>query len=138
MAFDRWKKLHPKSLVLSRDTGFKRDYERDPYQGYAKSRAIFFKVSNQAPEIYHPKEVVLGLEIKGKYKAYPFVELSKNGKEKFQDSFQNKKFTIHWDEKNRSAFIRDTKNKEIPSIQAFWFAWFTFHPKTISLSSKVI
>ena len=40
---------------------------------------------------------MLGLEIKGKYKAYPFVELSKNGKEKFQDSFQNKKFTIHWD-----------------------------------------
>ena len=95
------------------------------------TRSFFFKKQSYhfqqlLAEIYHPKEVVLGLEIKGKYKAYPFVELSKNGKEKFQDSFQNQKFTIHWDEKNRSAFIRDSKNKEIPSIQAFWFAWFTF------------
>ena len=32
--------------------------------------------------------------------------------------------------KKIAAFIRDSKNKEIPSIQAFWFAWFTFHPKT--------
>ena len=122
--------------MLSRDTGFKRDYERDPYQGYAKSRAIFFKVSNQAPEIYHPKEVVLGLEIKGKYKAYPFVELSKNGKENFKIAFKNKNSRSIGMKKNRSAFIRDTKNKEIPSIQAFWFAWFTFHPKTILYQAK--
>ncbi len=132
----RWKKLHPKTLVLSKDTGFQRNYDRDPYQGYAQSRAIFFRVSNQAPEIYHPKERVLGLEVKGKYKAYPFVELSKNGKEKFQDNFQNQKFTIRWDKKNRSAIITDSKGNPIPTIQAFWFAWFTFHPKTSLYQAK--
>lgn len=126
----KWKIEHPKSLILSEDTGFSRNYNRDPYAGYEKSRSIFFKVSHKAPEIYHPKELILGLEINGKFKAYPFVELSKQGKSEFVDNWNQQKLIIHWDEQNRAAKITNEKGKSIPSLQSFWFAWYTFHPKT--------
>ena len=35
-----WLKRHPDTLLLSRNTGFKRDYERDPYAGYIDSKGI--------------------------------------------------------------------------------------------------
>ena len=31
-----WKKQHPQTKVLSRDTGFRRDYGRSPYGDYDK------------------------------------------------------------------------------------------------------
>ena len=37
---------------------------------------------------------------------------------------------IHWDAHARNAYVLDEEGNEIPSIQAFWFAWFTFHPDT--------
>ena len=126
----KWRKEHPKTLVLSEDTGFARNYQQDPYAGYEKSRALFFQVSQQAPEIYHPKELVLGLKVNGKYKAYPFAELSKQGKNKFIDHWGEQKLTIYWDEENRTAKVENEQGKTIASVQAFWFAWYTFHPKT--------
>jgi hypothetical protein len=32
-----WRAEHPKTQVLSIDTGFRRDYTRDPYESYARS-----------------------------------------------------------------------------------------------------
>ena len=126
----KWKKEYPRGLVLSEETGYNRDYDRDPYAGYEKSRTIYFRVSQKAPEIYHPKEMVLGVEIEGRFKAYPFIELSKQGKKTFVDKWNKKELIVHWDEKNRTAKITDKKENTIPTIQSFWFAWFTFYPRT--------
>ncbi|MBV2092240.1 MAG: DUF3179 domain-containing protein, partial [Candidatus Thiodiazotropha sp. (ex Ctena orbiculata)] len=71
-----WSDRYPDTLVLSDETGFSRDYKRSPYRGYDKSRDLYFPVEFRAKG-YHPKERVLGLEVNGAYKAYPFVELSK-------------------------------------------------------------
>lgn len=128
--WERWKNLYPNSLVLSTETGFNRDYTKNPYAGYDKSRTLYFKVSNQAPEIYHPKELVLGLEVNGKYKAYSFVELKKNNKHKFNDLFEGQNFVINWDEKHQTATITNSKGELVPTVQSFWFAWFAFHPET--------
>lgn len=69
-----WKSKHPKTLVLSEDTGFNRNYESDPYPGYESSSDIYFAVSEK-DDRFHPKETVIGLEVNGKFKAYPFSEL---------------------------------------------------------------
>jgi len=42
-----WKNRHPDTLVLSRDTGFARSYDIDPYVGYEQIDATMFPVSQQ-------------------------------------------------------------------------------------------
>ncbi len=125
-----WRQKHPDTLVLSDDTGYSRDYARNPYAGYEQSRNLFFAVNNRAPDTYHPKELVVGLEFDGVFKAYPFVELEKHGKASFSDSINGNQVTVHWDRENRAVRIVDSSGKEIAGIQGFWFAWFAFHPDT--------
>ncbi len=125
-----WSQKHPDTLVLSDDTGFSRDYSRDPYAGYEKSRYTYFAVNNEAPDNYHPKEVVVGLGVDGVYKAYPFIELDKQGKKRFSDSINGTRFNFEWDSANRSISISDDSGEAVASIQGFWFAWFAFHPDT--------
>ena len=125
-----WREKHPLGLVLSDDTGYHRDYRRDPYAGYERSRTIYFSVNNQAPDNYHPKEVVLGLGVDGSYKAYPFIELDKQGKSSFSDSVNGTRFNFEWDTDNRSVTVTDSSGQAVAGLQGFWFAWFAFHPDT--------
>ncbi len=125
-----WRNDHPHTLVLSDDTGYSRDYRRDPYAGYEESRHTYFAVNNRAPDTYHPKEVVVGLGVDGVYKAYPFIELERQGKPGFSDSVNGKRFDFEWDAANRSVTITDSAGHHVAAIQGFWFAWFAFHPDT--------
>ncbi len=125
-----WRNRHPDTLVLSDDTGFERDYQRNPYAGYEKSRHTFFSVNNKAPDTYHPKEIVVGLGINGIYKAYPFIELDRNNQARFEDTINGVRLTFDWDSANRSISITDVDGNPVASIQGFWFAWFAFHPDT--------
>jgi hypothetical protein len=73
-----WKDLHPETLVLSRDTGFDYDYSVFPWQEkyfkYKKTSRFLFDISKR-DDRYHPKEMVLGVEVNGVRRAYPFAEL---------------------------------------------------------------
>lgn len=126
-----WLAQHPDTRVLSTDTGYARDYAQNPYAGYEQSRQLFFGVNNKAPENYHPKEQVFGLEFNGVYKAYPFVELEKHGKPRFKDSVNGISVTIDWDSKNQSVIVLNSDGVKIAGIQGYWFAWFAFHPDTL-------
>ena len=126
-----WSKRHPDTRVMSTKTGYSRDYSRNPYQGYEQSPQLIFSVNNRAPDTYHPKEQVLGVEFDGVFKAYPFVELSKNNQSKFNDNINGVDITIEWDQENQSVSLFDSKGEEIAGIQGFWFAWFAFHPDTL-------
>ncbi len=125
-----WLGEHPETSVLSTNTGFQRNYNRDPYAGYEKSRSLYFATTHKAPSNYHPKERVLGLQSGGSYKAYPFIELNKRGETNFKDRLNGAEYLVKWDEKNQSGNIYDSNGTMIPTIQSYWFAWFTFHPET--------
>ena len=126
-----WKHRHPATLVLSRNTGYSRDYDREPYQGYASSRKLHFPVANSAPARYHPKEWVLGLAVGETYKAYPFIELNKHDKNSFADLVNGKTYIVNWNTEAQSGFITDKEGVRIATIQAYWFAWYAFHPDTL-------
>ncbi len=125
-----WKNTHSKTLVLSIKTGFNRDYKHSPYGEYKSSSTLYFKVSNTAPAIYHPKEQVMGLEVNGKFKAYPFVELDKNGQTGFTDHFEDRELSIHWNTEAKSATITNNDGTPVVTTTGYWFAWYTFHPDT--------
>ena len=127
-SWSEWLAEHPDTQLLSRKTGFSRDYSRDPYAGYIDSEGVWFPVAKKDPR-YHPKERVLGLELDGKFKAYPFAELSGSGGE-IMDRFAGRALTLRYNPKGPSARVFDARGKEIPAITSFWFAWYAFHPET--------
>lgn len=124
-----WLARHPDTAVLSTQTGHRRDYTRSPYAGYAQSPQIMFPVAFRA-QGYHPKEQVLGLELNGKAKAYPFAELAAHGTAPLRDSVGGQAVTVRFDPENRHAAAFDASDEALPGVVAFWFAWFAFHPET--------
>ena len=126
--WDSWKKHHPKSLVLSRNTGFTRDYSRDPYQEYGQTDQLLFPPSRSDNRL-SPKEWVLGIEINQTFKAYPFSTLEKLNTA-FSDSIHGHDYVICWDKQGRSAKIVTHQGTPIPTVTAYWFAWYAFHPTT--------
>lgn len=127
-SWSEWRKRHPSTLVLSTRTGFNRDYSRDPYAGYIDNSGTFFPVKHHDPR-YHPKEWVIGIEIDGHSKAYPFSELARTDGN-FSDQIGTQTITVRFNEAHLSGSIFDDKGAELPSTTAFWFAWYAFHPQT--------
>jgi len=123
-----WKKRYPETLVLTTETGYARDYARTPYGKYDRSTDIMFPVDN-LDNTYHPKERVLGVEVDGKYKAYPFEELAKAGP-RVKDNFSGKTLDIRYDKKNQIAEILNEAEQDINSFVSFWFAWAAFYEDT--------
>ncbi len=124
-----WKNKNPETLVLSENTGYKRNYDVNPYPGYESSSDIYFSVSER-DDRFHPKETVIGLEINGKFKAYPFSELAKMKGNTLKDNFQGKEYRIIYNSEAKSAEILDAEGKPVPAVTNFWFAWYAFHPET--------
>ncbi len=129
-----WKKRYPDSLVLARDTGHRRDYGQDPYENYKENTAILFPVANTDAR-YHPKEQVIGLELQGQFKAYPFVELAQS-KMPLRDQLAGQKITIDYDMTHGTGRVLGADGMEIPSVIGFWFAWAAFHPDTLIYSAN--
>lgn len=123
-----WRNRHPGTLVLSQETGFNRNYQANPYDGYGRDSSIMFPVRFRA-EGYHPKEQVLGLVLDGKAKAYPFVELAK-GSGEVEDMLGNHRILIRYNHTHQSAEVFDADGKPLPGVVLFWFAWYAFHPQT--------
>jgi hypothetical protein len=69
-----WKQMYPDSKVLSTDTGSTRPYGADPYGDYYTNGDVLFPVSNSDDRL-GLKEIVIGLENKGQYKAFKLQEL---------------------------------------------------------------
>jgi hypothetical protein len=69
-----WKRLYPESKVLSRDTGSTRPYGADPYGDYYTNGDVLFPVSNRDDRL-GLKEIVIGFENNGQYKAFKLQEI---------------------------------------------------------------
>lgn len=134
-SWGEWKRKYPDTWVLTENTGYQRDYTSSPYQGYEKSRQLYFDVEHQ-DERFHPKETVVGVEINGKFKAYPFSELEKVKNGKLRDKFQGEELVINYQRDSQSATINNSQGKELPALTTFWFAWYAFHPETEVFTAK--
>lgn len=65
-----WKKIHPNTQVLSRDTGFNRAYGQEPYGGYYQGGGPIFPIANSDSRLPE-KSIVHGVSINGLARAYP-------------------------------------------------------------------
>jgi len=74
VSFADFRAAHPAGTVLSRDTGFSRDYGRNPYVGYDRT-ADPFLFEGQTDGRLPPAERVVAVELTGETVAYPFGAL---------------------------------------------------------------
>ncbi len=122
-----WKVAHPESEVLSQDTGFSRDYGRDPYGSYYEDSFVPFPLENEDDRI-HPKTVVFGIEVNGEFSAYVEDDLKK--KPVIKDTVGGVDIEVR---RKRDGTVKITEaesGQEIVKERDFWFAWYAFHPKT--------
>ena len=79
MEWQIWRDLHPETLLLSRDTGFVRGYERDPFirMGAAVDSGIrpFQSDPEETDGRLRPSDVVLGIEIDGRNAVYSLTAI---------------------------------------------------------------
>ncbi len=123
-----WRRMYPETQLLSRETGFQRDYDRDPYAGYSDEAGLYFPVE-RLDRRYHPKERVIGVEVDGVFKGYPHSELSR-ANTPFVDWINGVDIQVHYDAGSGSGWITDLKGEHMVTVSAFWFAWAAFHPDT--------
>jgi len=124
-----WKAEHPDSKVLSKDTGFNRQYGVDPYGNYYETSYLFFPVENEDVEQkIHPKTIIFGIEVNGKFKAYKEEDLIKLGK--IEDKINGTTVIMERDKAGIVKVINKETGKEIIKERDFWFAWYAFHPET--------
>jgi len=153
-----WKKTHPDTQVLSRQTGFIRDYDRSPYGGYDTSTRVIFPLGNEDDRL-HPKEIVYGVEFDGTAKAYsdkavdeeklindevggvPIVVVwydNLNTVKIFERTLNGETLTFELDDgkivdNNGTEWNVPDMNEKLEIVDTFghfWFSWAAFYPQT--------
>lgn len=122
-----WRDRHRDTSVLSTRTGHFRNYQRSPYGDYTSNDKVYFPISHQSRR-YHPKERVIGIEVNGKFRAYPFSELGKSSG-RITERLNGITVSITFDKTNGSGRA-ESNGKPVQQMTAFWFAWYAFHPDT--------
>jgi hypothetical protein len=121
-----WREEHPKTSVLTTETGHRRDYRRSPYGDYATSKRLLFPT--RYDRRYHPKTPTLGLRIPGgEARAYPAVELVKAGG-RVEERFAGRPVAVAYEPDSQYFQVEAPEGIEV--IEGFWFAWSAFHPET--------
>lgn len=76
VAWEEFKAAYPNGLVLSRETGFSRDYGRNPYAGYDDvNQSPFLFRGPATPDAMPPMARVLTVDLNGDAVAYPYDAL---------------------------------------------------------------
>ncbi|MGE0139496.1 MAG: DUF3179 domain-containing protein [Ilumatobacteraceae bacterium] len=74
-----WRDANPDGLVLSRDTGFDRNYGRNPYPGYDDVNSQPFLFEGEVDGRYTAMTRIVGVELDGDALGVPLVTLQEQG-----------------------------------------------------------
>ena len=153
-----WKQQHPTTKVLSEDTGFLRDYNRDPYGSYAPHNGYYANNNMIFPTQHEDdrldeKDVVYVFKHDNESIAVTPNRLQND--HVLRTTLNTSTFTFLHDESLKTARLYNTTGdhnitytdgsysyrgetytatslplEEQPVYDAFWFAWVAFHPDT--------
>ncbi|MCZ6674635.1 MAG: DUF3179 domain-containing protein [Verrucomicrobia bacterium] len=135
MTWESWKNRYTDGEVLSDKTGHRRNYRTTPYQGYERTKKVYFPVPLYRDEL-ETKHLVMGIELDGEATAYD-LDLFVSGR-KYKDKIGGHEILVSYDQESRHAEVKYAKSGElIPHVYAYWFAWQAFHPNTRVMSLKM-
>lgn len=155
--WERWRSVHPDTRVLSRDTGYMRNYDNDPYGtynplgGYYQQDRTVFPLMHRNDR-HHAKEMVVGARTEDR-SAYFVLEELESDRVQTTDSFvavyDPDLHTAHiYRDEDARVTARDDGGyefegeayaaAELPlekliSLEAFFFAWNAFFPASESV-----
>lgn len=125
-----WKKVHPDTKVLSKDTGFLRSYDgSNPYgrKGDFTDINLQFPLENEDSRL-DAYEIIYGIEVNEKFKAYKKSDLE--NELKIEDTINGERITIEFNKELKSAKAHKESGEQVVVDTLFWFAWAAFHPET--------
>lgn len=136
--WEKWKKAHPGTKVLSPRTGFVRDYGKggDPYGSYLgkekryySSERLIFRPIFEDKQL-HPKAVVVGVR-DGAGNAAAILKDRLRKEKKVEVKLGDRTVVVTYDPTLdfHSAAVKDTA-QWINAFDAMWFAWKGFYPDT--------
>jgi hypothetical protein len=76
LSFEEWRAIHPTGTVLSRDTGYTRNYGVNPYASYDQPQLRPFLFKDRPDPRRPPKERVVGIRVGDAARAYPWPVLA--------------------------------------------------------------
>lgn len=126
-SWEKWRKRFPHSKVLSLNTGYTRDYSKDPYEDYYKTKKGFFSFLKPGPG-EKKKELIIGIEISGIVKGYRLEMLRE--KKEIRDKIFDKTIALSYDDETDSVKVKDQEGKVIDFILTYWMVWDGIYPET--------
>lgn len=79
ISFSQFTQRHPKGAVLSKDTGFRRQYGLNPFKGYDSIDSSPFMFPDETDPRLPPMERVLNIRLNNVLKLYPYRTVDKAG-----------------------------------------------------------
>ena len=116
------KKIYPKALVLSEDTGHRRDYGRNPYSGYEDSEGYMFSPSREDSR-FPSKTIFVVFRFEDKIIGAPYLKLA--DRIRYETKVNGDTITLVRD--GDLLTITDSKSRELPFYFEMWFSFATQH-----------
>jgi len=126
-SWEKWRKRYPNTKVLSLKTGYSRDYSNDPYEEYYQNRKGLFSFVKPGPGAKE-KELIIGVEIEGKTKAYRLKML--RDKEEITDEFNGRPIRLRYDKKTDTVAVQVEKGQTLDHMVTYWMVWKGVYPET--------
>lgn len=123
----KWLKEYPDTHVLSTDTGHVRDYTKDPYLDYYQKESGFWSFFKLGPN-EKEKELVVGVALDGKARAWPLELLREKGE--IKDTFAGRQLLLKLTKDTDRLQVTDGTGREVQHIVAYWFVWKGIHAAT--------
>lgn len=126
-----WRETHPAAEVLSRETGYLRDYSTYPYGTYEQDRSVYFPVEGEVDETIHPKTVVYGVVINDEARAYTQAALERETADDgvLTDTLGGARLRLSYSKGEVVVENLGTKTEVVPA-RMFWFAWKAFYAES--------
>ena len=128
-----WRTRHPRTQVLSTNTGHSRDYAVDPYRGYLDRPDLIFGVRPMSRRLA-VKAKVLGVWTGRTARAYPLADLAQS-QAPLKQQIDERRFTLQYDPRAKSVRVTHA-DAGVEWMYSLWFAWYAFHPKTEVFSAR--
>lgn len=106
ISFEEFRAAYPDALVQSTDTGFRRDYGRNPYVGYDDADSPAFLFQGDADGRLAPKARVISVDAPAEAVAYPFSVLEQH--HVINDTIGEQPVVVFWQAGTSSALDAST------------------------------
>lgn len=122
-----WLTRYPHTKVLSPETGFERDYSRNPYTRYFSRPQLMFPV-RPLSKVLPAKTPVLGIWTQNAARAYVAIAFA-GRPPTVKDSVGGRNVTIQFIPAANTLRVVEA-DEGVSWMYSFWFAWYAFRPHT--------